>query len=186
MFPEYRGLWEKGARWENTTENEFKKGVFNYNQTYLDRLASFASESNSEKVTLEDVKDRIESERRLFYVACTRAKDRLIIATDIDRRSSVVMEALAHRGEVEIPVVKTEEFVERSLEDVEEEVKLEKETKEAIRKQRERERQERMERRNKGLTELESLLGNTTKETEVDKSMTLGSIGDILGMGDDE
>ena len=186
MFPEYRGIWEKGARWENTTENEFKKGVFNYNQTYLDRLASFASESNSEKVTLEDVKDRIESERRLFYVACTRAKDRLIIATDIDRRSSVVMEALAHRGEVEIPVVKTEEFVERSLEDVEEEVKLEKETKEAIRKQRERERQERMERRNKGLTELESLLGNTTKETEVDKSMTLGSIGNILGMGDDE
>lgn len=186
MFPEYRGLWEKGARWENTTENEFKKGVFNYNQTYLDRLAYFASESNSEKVTLEDVKDRIESERRLFYVACTRSKDRLIIATDIDRRSSVVMEALAHRGEVEIPVVKTEEFVERSLEDVEEEVKLEKDIQEEIRKQREREKKERMERRNKGLSELESLLGNTNGTPEVDKSMTLGSIGDILGMGDDE
>lgn len=184
MFPEYRYIWERSARDHSLTVNEFKKGILNYDENYLATLASYATENNSERVTSEDVKDRIESERRLFYVACTRAKKKLIIATDIDRRSSLVLEALHHRGSVEVPVVEVNSFVERKLEEVEADVQLEREKQEAIRQLRERERQERINKRNRGLADLESLLGNTVDETEVDNTMSLGNIDDILGTGE--
>lgn len=184
MFPEYRYIWERSARDHSLTVNEFKKGILNYDENYLATLASYATVNNSERVTSEDVKDRIESERRLFYVACTRAKKKLIIATDIDRRSSLVLEALHHRGSVEVPVVEVNSFVERKLEEVEADVQLEREKQEAIRQLRERERQERINKRNRGLADLESLLGNTVDETEVDNTMSLGNIDDILGTGE--
>lgn len=184
MFPEYRYIWERSARDHSLTVNEFKKGILNYDENYLATLASYATENNSERVTSEDVKDRIESERRLFYVACTRAKKKLIIATDIDRRSSLVLEALHHRGSVEVPVVEVNSFVERKLEEVEADVQLEREKQGAIRQLRERERQERINKRNRGLADLESLLGNTVDETEVDNTMSLGNIDDILGTGE--
>lgn len=186
MFPDFRWVWDSASRSKGVTVNDFKKGVFNFNQEYMEEMVDIINSTKNENMTVEDIKDRVESERRLFYVACTRSMDRLIIATDIERRSTLVLETLANRGTVEIPVVSTTPFEERSLESVEEEAMLEREKKRALQELREKEKQERLNRRKKGLSELESLLGNKKEDTEVDKTMSLGSIGEILNMGDDK
>src|SRR5699024_2082664 len=109
-FPDFRVDWLSASFSLGVTEKELKTRVFNYDDEALNTLASEHSIRTRDALTVADVRERIESERRLFYVACTRAKERLIIATDLERSSSLVMEALAHRGEVDIPVVPVKPF----------------------------------------------------------------------------
>lgn len=186
MFPEFRGLWEKASQRLGKNLKDFRKMVFSYDKRSLELLAMLANDSGSNKMTAEDVKDRIESERRLYYVACTRAKQTLYVSTDLDRWSTLVMESLAHRGEVEIPLVPVTPFVERNMADVAVEAEIQRETQRLLEEQREKERQARLNRRKQGLSELESLLGNKSKTVELDKTMSLGNIGQILGMEDED
>lgn len=185
MFPEFRSVWEIVARQKGVTEKEVKKQVFRNNADYLSMVSNAHNGINKDIMTASEVQDRVEAERRLFYVACTRAKETLVLATDIERRSTLILEALAHRGTVEIPVVKAEAFVERTLESVEEDAIKQREQRLAVERLREEERRSRMEKRMRGLSDLESLLGNK-QVAELDKTMSLDSMGEILNMGDGE
>lgn len=188
VFPDFRVDWLGASFSLGVTEKELKTRVLDYDDEALNALASEHSTRTRDVLTVADVRERIESERRLFYVACTRAKERLIIATDLERRSSLVMEALAHRGEVDIPVVPVKDFEERTVVGVEEEIELQRKATEELERLRLVERERRKETRSKGLEELQSLLGGKKKEDVVQstkeiskKTLTFDDITNILG-----
>src|SRR5699024_7237260 len=66
MFPDFRVDWLSASFSLGVTEKELKTRVFNYDDEALNTLASEHSIRTRDALTVADVRERIESERRLF------------------------------------------------------------------------------------------------------------------------